>query len=115
MLLTIDVGNTQTVIGLLDGEAVVGHWRLTTNPEQTEDELRISLHALLELDGFAWKSITGVAVSSVVPALTHLFREVGTDITGGDVVVVGRNQHGQRRARRADGRWLADDVRLRRR
>lgn len=89
MLLTIDVGNTQTAIGLLDGEKVVGHWRLTTNPEQTEDELRISLHALLDLDGFPWKSITGVAVSSVVPALTHLFREVGSDITSGEVVVVG--------------------------
>ncbi|MDJ0664699.1 MAG: type III pantothenate kinase [Acidimicrobiia bacterium] len=89
MLLTIDVGNTQTVLGLLDGEEVVGHWRLTTNPEQTEDELRISLHTMLDVDGFAWESITGVAVSSVVPALTHMFREVGSSVTSAPVVIVG--------------------------
>ena len=89
MLLTIDVGNTQTVLGLHDGEEVVGHWRLTTNAEQTEDELRISLHALLEVDGLAWSNITGVAVSSVVPELTHMFREVGSSVTTAPVVVVG--------------------------
>jgi len=89
MLLTIDVGNTQTVLGLLDGEEVVGHWRLTTNPEQTEDELRISLHTMLAVDGFAWESITGVAVSSVVPALTHMFREIGSSVTSAPVVIVG--------------------------
>jgi len=89
MLLTIDIGNTQTVIGMLNGEQVVGHWRLTTNAEQTEDELRISLKALFELDGFARSDIEGVAVSSVVPALTAAFRTVGGHITDGPVVVVG--------------------------
>jgi len=89
MLLTIDIGNTQTAIGMLDGEQVIGHWRLTTNAEQTEDELRISLKALFELDGFTRSDIEGVAVSSVVPALTAAFRTVGGQITDGPVVVVG--------------------------
>lgn len=89
MLLTIDIGNTQTAIGMLDGEQVIGHWRLTTNAEQTEDELRISLKALFELDGFTRSDIEGVAVSSVVPALTAAFRTVGGHITDGPVVVVG--------------------------
>jgi type III pantothenate kinase len=89
MLLTIDIGNTQTAIGMLDGEQVIGHWRLTTNAEQTVDELRISLKALFELDGFTRSDVEGVAVSSVVPALTAAFRTVGGHITDGPVVVVG--------------------------
>jgi len=89
MLLAIDIGNTQTAIGLLDGETVIGHWRLTTTPEQTEDELRISIKALFDLDGFSWRNVDGVAVSSVVPELTAAFRIVGEHITDRPVVVVG--------------------------
>lgn len=89
MLLTIDIGNTQTALGLLDGEEVVAHWRLTTIAEQTEDELRISLRGLFGLEGFKLRDISGVAVSSVVPALTAAFRTVGHSITDGPVIVVG--------------------------
>ncbi len=89
MLLTIDIGNTQTALGLLDGEEVVAHWRLTTIADQTEDELRISLRGLFELEHYALADISGVAVSSVVPALTAAFRTVGHSITDGPVVVVG--------------------------
>jgi type III pantothenate kinase len=89
MLLTIDVGNTQTVLGLLNGEEVVGHWRLRTNAEQTEDELRISLNAVFALEGFGLVEVTGVSVSSVVPALTGAFRNVAHAITRSPVVVVG--------------------------
>ncbi|MGA9596478.1 MAG: type III pantothenate kinase [Acidimicrobiia bacterium] len=89
MLLTIDIGNTQTALGLMRGEEVVGHWRLTTRAEQTRDEVLISLRAVLELDGFGWDDVTGVALSSVVPALTGAIRNVGHIITEGPVVVVG--------------------------
>ncbi len=89
MLLTIDIGNTQTALGLLDGEDVVAHWRLTTDGEQTEDELRISLFGLFELERYKLADISGVAVSSVVPALTAAFRTVGHSITEGPVIVVG--------------------------
>jgi type III pantothenate kinase len=89
MLLAIDIGNTQTAIGLLDGEEVVGHWRLTTNAEETEDELRSSLKALFDLDGFRPGDVTGVAVSSVVPPLTTAFRTVGERLTDATVVIVG--------------------------
>lgn len=89
MLLTIDIGNTQTALGLLDGEEVVAHWRLTTIAEQTEDELRISLQGLFSLEGYELADISGVAVSSVVPALTAAFRTVGHSITAGPVIVVG--------------------------
>ena len=89
MLLTIDIGNTQTALGLLDGEEVVAHWRLTTIAEQTEDELRISLRGLFGLEGYKLKDISGVSLSSVVPALTAAYRRVGHAITDGPVIVVG--------------------------
>jgi type III pantothenate kinase len=89
MLLTIDIGNTQTVLGLLRGEEVVGHWRLTTRAQQTRDELLISLQGVLALDGFGWDDVSGVSLSSVVPALTGAIRDVGHIITTGPVVVVG--------------------------
>ena len=47
MLLTIDVGNTNTVLGLFDGEEVVEHWRIATDPVRTADELAVILQGLL--------------------------------------------------------------------
>lgn len=89
MLLTIDIGNTQTAVGMMDGERVVGHWRLTTIAERTGDELRISLAELLSLEGFSLSDVDGIALSSVVPALTATFRSVAGLFTSGPVVVVG--------------------------
>ncbi len=89
MLLTIDIGNTQTALGLLEGDKVVAHWRLTTIAERTEDELRISLTGLFGLEGYQLQDISGIALSSVVPELTAAFRTVGHSITDGPVVVVG--------------------------
>jgi type III pantothenate kinase len=89
MLLTIDIGNTQTALGLLEGEKVVGHWRLTTVANRTEDELRIYLTGLLSLEGYKLSDVSGVALSSVVPALTAAFRTVSHSFTDGPVVVVG--------------------------
>jgi type III pantothenate kinase len=88
MLLVIDVGNSQTVSGVYDGEELVGHWRLTTDVHRTTDETRLWLRSLLELEGFAAAELEGVAVSSVVPAITARFREVGDWLTSGPVIVV---------------------------
>jgi type III pantothenate kinase len=88
MLLVIDVGNSQTVSGVYDGEELVGHWRLTTDVHRTTDETRLWLRSLLELEGFAATELDGVAVSSVVPEVTARFREVGDWLTSGPVIVV---------------------------
>ncbi len=88
MLLVIDVGNSQTVSGVYDEEELVGHWRLTTDVHRTTDETRLWLRSLLELEGFAAAELEGVAVSSVVPAITARFREVGDWLTSGPVIVV---------------------------
>ena len=47
MLLTIDVGNTQTVYGLFEGEEIVDHWRVATDPRRTSDELSVMTQGLL--------------------------------------------------------------------
>ena len=89
MLLTADIGNTNTAIGLYEGDRLKAHWRLTTAPERTSDELEIWLRNLLELEGLTGDDVTGVAISSVVPAITTAFRSVAQEITPGQVVVIG--------------------------
>lgn len=88
MLLAIDVGNTQIALGLFDGEQLVGHWRVSTNPEATFDEARWQLVGMLGADGFSADDVSGVAISSVVPAITGALRKVAPHLTSGRVVVV---------------------------
>ncbi len=76
MLLTIDVGNTNTVLGVFRGEELVANWRLTTAREQTVDEYGVltrNLFTLAELDRDA---ITGVIISSVVPPVNWTLAEM---------------------------------------
>lgn len=67
MLLAIDVGNTQTHIGMLKGEELVEHFRFATSRTTTADELAIRLAALLRLRGLTFDDIDGAIVASVVP------------------------------------------------
>jgi len=69
MLLTIDVGNTQTHIGAFNGERLAEHWRFSTERNATADELAMIVHDLLALRGIHFSQIDGQAVSSVVPSL----------------------------------------------
>lgn len=69
MILAYDIGNTNIVIGLLDGENIVGRWRFTTRRERTADEMRFEARSVLAEAGVAPGAIHGVAVASVVPAL----------------------------------------------
>ena len=88
MLLTIDVGNTQVALGMFDREDLVGHWRLSTNPLATFDEARWQLVGILGADGFTQSDVRGVAISSVVPAMTTALRRVAPHIASGPIVVV---------------------------
>jgi type III pantothenate kinase len=77
MLLAVDIGNTQTVIGLYDGEELRDHWRIATNHERTSDEHFTLVGDFLRQGGISLiEDITGVAVASVVPRLTTAFREM---------------------------------------
>ena len=67
MLLVIEVGNTNTKIGVYDGPRLLVSWRLTSRREQTADEYGLFIETLLRTRGIAPSSIRGVAISNVVP------------------------------------------------
>ena len=79
MLLVIDVGNTNTSLGVYEAEKLVAHWRLTTARERTIDEYGVHARNLFELAGIDFKQITAVAVSSVVPPLNFTLRRMSED------------------------------------
>lgn len=89
MLLAIDVGNTQTVIGLFDETALLYHWRIATNPERTSDE-----HALLVSEFLHFRDIAlttkgmAAAISSVVPRVTAALRDMTEEWFGTQPVVI---------------------------
>ena len=70
MLLAIDVGNTQTVVGIYQDGSLQYRWRVATNKSHTSDELRVKLVPLLASEGLKLDDVRGVALASVVPALT---------------------------------------------
>jgi type III pantothenate kinase len=75
MIVVFDVGNSEITIGIFDGEELVSHWRLTTAPPRTADELAILIRSVT---GDAMSSpggITGSAICSVVPAITPMLVE----------------------------------------
>jgi type III pantothenate kinase len=77
VLLCIDVGNTQMVIGLFDGPQLADHWRIATVAERTSDELALMIQQFLGFHGFAFdESVTGVAICSGVPRVTAELREM---------------------------------------
>lgn len=88
MLLAIDVGNTQTVLGVYDGDRLVHMWRLATNVDYTSDELRIKLHALLQAEKLEETCMDGAILASVVPALTHDWEKVCQRSFGVEALVV---------------------------
>ena len=74
MLLAVDTGNTQTVLGLFDGAGLVSHWRMSTNPDRTSDEHALVISQLLDLEGIPDDAVTGIAISSTVPSVTATLR-----------------------------------------
>ena len=70
MLLAVDVGNTQTVFGLFEGDRLVNHWRVGTEASRTGDELGALLSGFLEVD-----TLEGVCLSSTVPALVRAYED----------------------------------------
>lgn len=79
MLLCIDCGNTQTVIGMYGGadgtDGLVDQWRIATNAERTSDEHALLLDQLLGLHDLGLDAVDGVAIASTAPALTATLRE----------------------------------------
>jgi len=88
MLLTIDVGNTNTVLGVFRGAELVAHWRLTTARDQTVDEYGMLVRSLFTSAGLDPGSIEGVIISSVVPPLNATLAEMSERYCGGTALFV---------------------------
>jgi type III pantothenate kinase len=82
-LLAVDVGNTQTALGLYEGAELTRHWRLATEPQRTGDELGFFLGGLLELS-----SLDGLCLSSTVPSLIRSYQELASGV-GVELLVLG--------------------------
>lgn len=88
MLLTIDVGNTQTVMGLFEGDSLTHHWRLSTQRQRSADEYRLLFSGLLDVDGVSLSEVVGASIASVVPAATAALRQLADHMIEGTTVVV---------------------------
>ncbi len=92
MFLAIDVGNTQMVLGVYEGERLSHHWRLHTDRDRTADEYGVLVRDFLadvSTPGSRRPTIAGIAVSSVVPPLTQVMESMCRDYLGVEPLVVG--------------------------
>ncbi len=89
MFLAIDVGNTNIVFGVFDGDNLLTHWRVVTSRERTVDEYKLLLRELFELGGVKISSIDGIAISCVVPPVIMSLEKACEDLYGIKPVVIG--------------------------
>ena len=75
-ILVIDVGNTNTVLGLYQGASLRALWRLATSHERTADEYGILIHDLFALEKLTASDISGIMIASVVPPMNYVLAEV---------------------------------------
>ena len=79
MILVVDVGNTNIVLGVYDGDDLIANWRMTTSNSRTADETGIFIHSLFDSSGIEAENLEHVIISSVVPnvmySLTHGIRK----------------------------------------
>jgi type III pantothenate kinase len=84
VLLTIDVGNTQTALGLYKAEELRDHRRVATEAQRTGDELGVLVRSLIDID-----AVDGICLASSVPQLVSAYEELAARLTGAPVLVVG--------------------------
>lgn len=88
MLLAVDVGNTQTVIGLYEGDRLVFMWRIVTEKKHTSDEIRIRVRPLLSFEGIMPDEVTSAVLASGVPRLTPAWEDAISYMFGHRPLVV---------------------------
>ena len=89
MLLAVDVGNTQTVFGVYEGDRLAASWRVATEAERTGDEVAALVGRLLELGDLDFEDVTGVVLSSTVPLLVRSYEELAERYAGAPLLVLG--------------------------
>ena len=76
MLLAIDIGNTNIVLGIYDGRKLVTHWRLLTQPERTADEYGVLISQLASSGGIGCEQVHAIIASCVVPPMMSMIQEL---------------------------------------
>lgn len=89
MILAIDIGNTNIVIGCMDGEKRYFTERLSTDKTKTNTEYAIDIRMIMEINAVKDEQIEGAIISSVVPPLTNILRDALYKITKKEAIVVG--------------------------
>lgn len=89
MILAIDVGNTNIVLGGVEGEKIYFDARLSSDRHRTADEYMINFKYLLDAYGVGQQTVTDAIISSVVPPLTNVMRRAVRRITGKEPLIVG--------------------------
>lgn len=89
MRLVVDVGNTETVVGVVRGRELEAHWRLSTQVPRTVDEYALFLRSFLREEGIGRDDLGGAVLGSVVPDATEVLSRTLPRLTGGRVRVVG--------------------------
>ena len=89
MLLAIDIGNTNIVLGLYQAKKLITHWRLATQAERTADEYGVILTQLVEHGGYRCEQISAIAVSCVVPPMLTTTQELAARFFDRDPLIVG--------------------------
>jgi type III pantothenate kinase len=87
-LLAIDVGNTEVAVGLRGEGGWAARWQLRTSPRRTSDEYRVLLASLFRADGLDMASVSAVALSSVVPAVTPIMTSMCQEAFGVPALLV---------------------------
>lgn len=89
MLLALDVGNTNTVVGVFDGADLKAHWRLSTRRAGTSDEYGIFVKSLFDFAGLDFRAINAVILSTVVPTVQGPLEEMSRQFFSVEAMVVG--------------------------
>jgi len=89
MLLAIDIGNTNIVLGLYEGRKLITHWRLRTQAEQTADEYGVTISQLIAAKGFRCEQIRALIVSCVVPPMMSMAHELALKVFHIEPLMVG--------------------------
>ncbi len=89
MLLAIDIGNTNMVLGVYEGKKLITHWRLLTEPERTADEYGVLISHLASSQGIDCDRIHAIIVSCVVPPMLTMTQKLGEKFFGIEPLLVG--------------------------
>jgi type III pantothenate kinase len=89
LLLVIDVGNSNIVIGIYQNESLIKDWRISTDKSKTTDEYGIIVHDLFRLAGIDFTAVKGIIISSVVPTLTGVLEKLASSYFGLKPYIVG--------------------------